>query len=136
MLSSAVSIGEPFGPRARVGTTGIEHHCARLTICHDLLRPQDGGGFETIGSEDCGHDITRTVIDHESEIRIAGLLNARAHARGTEALSTRDGHGVTPSAVRPEISCRPSMRLAFCTACPAAPLTRLSSTLTTVTRPV
>src|SRR5215813_6709837 len=45
-------------------------------------------------------------------------------------------HGATPLADRPAVSGRPSIRLAHCTACPAAPLPRLSSALTTTIRPL
>ena len=43
--------------------------------------------------------------------------------------------GATPCVVRPAVSGRPSMRLAACTAWPAAPLPRLSSAATTTARP-
>ena len=43
-----------------------------------------------------------------------------------------DAHTSTPESRSPAVSGRPSARFAFCTACPAAPLPRLSSAQTTM----
>src|ERR1700694_4968787 len=65
-------------------------------------------------------------------------MGAHRHARGadTEGLAQlapecahgEIGQGRTGGAVRPVVSGRPNIRFMFCIACPAAPLTRLSST--------
>ncbi len=46
------------------------------------------------------------------------------------------GHGYTPTGDRPAVSSRPRTMLAHCTACPDAPLTRLSMAARTTTQPV
>src|SRR5262249_37203600 len=75
------------------------------------------------------------VVDDDSYVRIAGFLDPRRDSGCAEAVRASDAHGATPIAVRPAVSGRPSMRLAFWIACPAAPLLRLSMAATTVARP-
>src|SRR5205823_2608598 len=65
----------------------------------------------------------RLAVDQRQVLAVG--LDARLHARPEEAL--RSLHGWNPRSVsRPSVSGQPKTRLRFCTACPAAPLTRLS----------
>src|SRR6202034_439236 len=103
---------------------------------HNLLGPQHRRGLDPVGREPPGRRVRRAVVDHDGQIGQPGLLDAGGDARRAEPGSRCDGHGATPIADRPAVSGRPSMRLAFWMACPAAPLPRLSMAATTVTRPV
>ena len=88
-----------------------------------------------------------SVVHDQREVTRPGGLDPGSHARGPEATGCGDaaarrpgrdsgpGHGATPSTGRPRASGRPRIRLAFCSAWPAAPLTRLSSAAITVVRP-
>src|SRR6185312_10307761 len=77
-----------------------------------------------------GHQ--RQILAGASRFLDAGGDGAEAEAdRGGEALAAGRGLGVAQGAVPPRrsspaVSASPNIRLAFWTACPAAPLTRLS----------
>src|SRR5579862_8071861 len=64
-------------------------------------------------------------------------LRADRHPRGADPEAAADAaadashQGTTASCRRPSVSAKPNMRFMFCTAWPAAPLTRLSSTAST-----
>ena len=69
---------------------------------------------------------------HEREVALAALADARSARRRDEALGGGDAHTSTPASRRPSVSSSPSARFAFCIACPAAPLPRLSSAQITI----
>ena len=88
---------------------------------------------------------------HDGEVGSTRCLDAGSGAEGLEAtrqpgrplgLGQVRGqrferpHGTMGSCSRPLVSGRPKTMLKACTACPAAPFTRLSSTEMVVTRPV
>src|SRR5262249_36385748 len=90
-------------------------------------------------------------VEHRADLRAAAVHHDRFEARraqvehgprergrvghGVPAVLDHHGHGATPSPDRPAVSARPSMRLAHCTAWPAAPLPGLSGAAVTTTRP-
>src|SRR6202044_521078 len=92
-------------------------------------------GLDPVGRERPGRRVRRAVVDHDGQIGQPGLLDAGGDARRPEPGCRCDGHGATPIADRPAVSGRPSMRLAFWMACPAAPLPRLSMAATATARP-
>ena len=78
-----------------------------------------------------GPSLTTTATSSSpTDFRPAATPAARKPAR------RGDAHWRTPATGSPTVSSRPRARLAFWTACPAAPLTRLSRALTTTARPL
>src|SRR5206468_1711352 len=72
---------------------------------------------------------------HEREVSLLAP-DPGVDARGDEAGGGRHAHTSTPWSRSPAVEPSPSARFAFCTACPAAPLPRLSSAQTTIVVPV
>src|SRR6185295_14973940 len=101
-----------------------------------LLRPQHGCGLDPVARKHAGSGTRRSVVDDDGHVEQPDRLQAGRHTGSAESARRRDAHGATPDTGSPTVSSRPRARLAFCTACPAAPLTRLSSALTTTARPL
>ena len=118
--------GSPSGPVHALAppelSTTARTTPARSTCCDHST----GAAFtrlrvNTPAAADCGPSLT-----HEGDVRVAAGLQPGDDAGRAEARGCGDAHGATPIAVRPAPSSRPSARLAFCSAWPAAPLPRLS----------
>src|SRR5207248_4522518 len=116
----------------------VEDHCAQPATREHLLGPQDGCGLDPVARHDSGRGKCRPVVDHDRDVGIAVRLQPGSYPGGAEACRRRDAdvHGATPSALRPAVSGKPSIRLAFWTAWPAAPLPRLSIAAMAIARPV
>src|SRR5690606_3910577 len=105
------------------------------TVAHRLARPRDGCREHAVAREHGGRDVERPVVDDERDVLRARGLEPGRDAGGAEPLRGGDGHGATPSVVRPAVCGRPSAMFMDCTAAPAVPLTRLSIAVTVTTRP-
>ena len=81
-----------------------------------------------VGGEHAGRGTGAPVDGRDDrEVGVARLLDARGEAAGGEPGAGGDAHGMSPIVERPVVSGRPSTRLAFWSAWPDAPFTRLSS---------
>src|SRR5690606_37909423 len=120
---------------AGVGPAGVEDDGARDPVADGGARPHDGGGDDAVGGEDGGGDGRRAVVDDEGDVLAPAALQPGSDAGGAEAPWGGDGHGATPTAVRPRPSGSPRARFIDWTAAPAVPLPRLSMAHTATTRP-
>src|ERR1022692_2016033 len=102
--------------------------------CSDAEASDEGAGDAALGQV-AGHLLAATVDDGDFVTRgpRAGDLprQAVARVRRIEQGAAEFDHQFHSS---PSVSGLPSIRFMFCMACPAAPLTRLSMTLTTTAR--
>src|SRR5690606_21636281 len=141
VFGGGVGVLEPGHAGGRVGATGVQHHRPQVPTPEYLPAPLHRGGRHPVAGEEPGRGRARAVVDDQGDIAGTVALEAGGHAGGPEPGRRghpwvhRAGHGATPSAVKPAVSASPSIRLAHCTAWPAAPLTRLSRALTTMIRP-
>jgi len=119
-----------------VGTAGVEHDSTDSAVGYRTFAPQYRVGPAPVRREHGRGGIGWSIVDHQSEVLGTVGFQTGRDARGTESQRQLRafGHGAIPSTDRPAVSGRPSIRLAHCTACPAAPLPRLSSALTTTIR--
>src|SRR5207245_11105397 len=75
------------------------------------------------------------LIQQASEYRLQSALRFNPKTR-TEIGTLTPGYGLLPVSINPVFSSNPNIKFIFCTAWPAAPLTRLSSAVkTTSCRP-
>src|SRR4029453_311619 len=95
----------------------------------------DRGAGRRAAGEEAG-SLGGRVGHHQGDVRSTAGLDAGSPPGGPEAARERGAYGHRPSSGRPASSSRPSTRLAFWIAWPAAPLTRLSSALVTIALPV
>ena len=126
---------KPAGAGAGVGPAGVEHDRPHDAAGEHLLGPQHRRGLDPVGGEHPGGGVPRPVVDDQGHVGRAAGLEPGGDAGGPEAAGAVTLMARIPSAARPVVSGRPSIRLAHCTAWPAAPLPRLSIALTTMTRP-
>ena len=114
---------------ARVGDDGL-----RLSEAEVLLRDDDRRRLDAVGREHRRPGRGGERANHrEVGLRLA---DPAVDAAGDEAPGCGHAHTSTPPSRRPAVSSRPSARLAFWIAWPAAPFPRLSSEQTTIARPV
>ena len=118
----------------RVRDARVDHDRLRLGDLEMLLRDDDRRGQHLVDGEHRRADRRHGRAD-DGEIEPLAP-DARGDAGGDEALGRGDAHTSTPASRSPAVSGRPSARFAFCTACPAAPLPRLSIAQTTIRVPV
>src|SRR5439155_7557442 len=130
MLRGRVGVLEAGRAGAGVGAAGVEHHGAYPAGPQHLPAPPHRRRLYPVGGEHRGRVEPRTVVDDERHVPACRL------EPGGNASEAETPHGATPCAVRPAVSGRPSIRLAHCTACPAAPLPRLSIAAITMIRPL
>ena len=113
---------------AGVRVAAVGHDRPRPAARRHLAAVEDGRGLHLVAREHARHG--RRLRGRRGDDREIQLLRLQAavDAGGDEA--PRGGHaaahGNTGPAWRPVVSGRPSITFMFCTACPAAPLTRLS----------
>ena len=130
-------LGIRDSPRTRrgVGDARVHDDGLRLGPLEMPLRDDHGGREHAIRRPHRGTD-GRLDRAHEREIE-ARPPDAGADPRRHEAARSGDAHQTrTPESRRPVVSSSPKRRLTFCTACPAAPLPRLSSAQRTIASPV
>src|SRR5215469_1267102 len=120
---------------AGVRAARVQYDGAHGVAGQHLLAPQHRRRLHPVGGEHAGCGRARPVVDDDSDIRAARLLDAGRDTGGAEALRAGDAHGATPIVVSPAVSASPSMRLASWIAWPAAPLPRLSMAATAIARP-
>ena len=135
-LGRAVRVEEAVRAGARVGAAGVERD-----------RAHDAGAAAPAATTATGAAFTRLRVNTPAAACSGPSLSTRATSRSPEDFSPAatpaarkpcgggDAHGATPISVSPAPSGRPRARLAFCSAWPAAPLTRLSIAETTTARP-
>ena len=126
---------EPAGAGARVRAAGIHHDPRNRPLASSASRHEDGcrpkavrrerrrGGARAVGGDD--HEVGA------ARLADAGLADADREAGGGDE---GHAHGWSPTPVSPAVSSRPSATFMFWTACPAAPLPRLSIADTTTAR--
>ncbi len=121
----------PLAPVQALALPGVDDDGARAPVGQVLPREHDRRRGQAAARERPGGHCG-AVARHERQVGRARVLDAAGHAGGPEAARKADAdavfhrHTPSPSAVRPAPSSRPSTRLAFWSACPPAPLTRLS----------
>ena len=126
---------KPSGPVKQFAPPEFSTIAATWRVGDDLLRPEDRVGLRTVRREHRRCRVRRAAVHDEGEIERAGALDAGGDAGGLEAGWRGDGHGATPFTGRPVDSARPSAMFADWMAAPAVPFTRLSTAVTTTTRP-
>ena len=134
-LRSAVGVLESRGTCARVRSAGVQDDGSKRPGFEYLLGPHHRSCLEPIAREYPSRNLQWAIVHDQGDILRARGLKPCCDPCCTKATRGAHTHGAIPSIWRPIASSRPSMRLAFCNACPAAPLPRLSRALTMIARP-
>ena len=96
----------------------------------------DEAAFHAAFGEEPGHLLAAAVHDDERVEPAHGRQFPRQPEAGVVGVEERSSELYQQPQRRPSVSGYPSIKFMFWTACPAAPFTRLSMTLTTTARPV
>ena len=122
--------------RRRVRDARVHDHGLRLGELQVAPRDDDGRGLDPVPRPHRAPHRRHERPD-DRDVRLSGRPDPRRDARSREPLWRGDGHQTsTPESRSPAVSGWPNRRLTFCTACPAAPLPRLSSAQITIVRSV
>ena len=128
-LAHAQRVGPALVAGGGVGVAGVEHDRGGAAVgevaAADLHRRRgDQVGGEHTGR---GRPARWSTVATMARSGVARLLDARGEPAGREPGNGGDAHGMSPIVESAVVSGRPSTRLAFCSAWPDAPFTRLSS---------
>ena len=114
----------------------LDHGPGRRGVGHP--QPPDPARLEAEGLHQTAHLCAAAVDDDHLRARLAGRRHGRREARARPGVvedGAPDLHDDPAAHASPHVSSSPRATFMFCTACPAAPFTRLSMAEVTTTWP-